>query len=114
MFSEHDHKLIVNPDRIIDLMTKLLADLELLLVEPAADAFGVYIRVQAFGKVSVFGTVADETGVELNRLHRTDERRKELDQAIGHAASAEELFRYSALGAEDRIDSNRARTEVAD
>jgi hypothetical protein len=61
MLRENDHELVVNPDRLVDVLAELLADLEILSVKPAADSLGLKIRVQAFGEVLVLGTVADET-----------------------------------------------------
>ena len=38
--------------------------------EPAADAFVLQVRVQAVGKLLVFGGIADEAGIELKGASR--------------------------------------------
>jgi hypothetical protein len=44
LLRENDHELVVNPDRLVDVLAELLADLEIHLVEPTTDPLGLEIR----------------------------------------------------------------------
>ena len=73
---DNQHEFVMNPDRFVDPGTDLVADLEVLLIEPCADTTCLEVCMETFGEVSVFGTVADEARVELNRLHRVQNQRQ--------------------------------------
>ena len=61
-------------NRLVDLLVQLAAALDVVRREPAAHALGLQVGMEPLGKLLVFGRVADEAGVELDRtsLSSTD------------------------------------------
>src|SRR5271166_1353514 len=98
MLCEHEHELVVDANRLRYLGSDLIADLEILSVEPTANPFCLKIREQTLGERLVLGTVTYEAGVELDRVHRADQGGQVIDQGFGHATPAEECLRNSLSG----------------
>jgi len=58
----------VEPNRFIDSLAEWIINLEILRRKPAAHALVLKVSVKAFGEALVLCRVADEAGVELDRL----------------------------------------------
>ena len=68
MLREDEQELVVKTDSFINLLVDLLAGGHVMRGKPAADPFVLQVSVEAVGELLVFGGVADEAGVELDRL----------------------------------------------
>src|SRR5512142_1176945 len=101
-------------DRLIDAGPDRVADLEVFTVEPAADALGLEVGVEAIGEIPVLGTVADEDAVELDRAHRADQGRQVRDPDIGETAPAKERLGDLLLRANERVRADVARPVMSD
>jgi hypothetical protein len=53
--------------------------------------------MQTLGEGFVLRAIADEAAVELDGLHRAEERREILDQCVGDTAAAQKGFRDLAV-----------------
>ena len=84
---EDDEELVSNPDGLVEGGPKLVADLEILRCEPAADTFVLQVGMEALGKFMVLVRVADEAGIELDRL--IQKRRQVVDEVVGQTAAAQ-------------------------
>jgi hypothetical protein len=54
--------------------------------EPAANAFALKVGMKAVGELLVLARIADEAGIELDRL--VQQRRQVVDQVVGQADAA--------------------------
>src|SRR5271157_5842616 len=99
----------IDPDRLVNLLVELLAPLDIFGCEPHPQSLVSHLRVQALCEILILRAVADETRIELDRLHRTHESPLLHDESIGHAAPAKETLRDVPFGEEERVDANRAR-----
>jgi hypothetical protein len=68
--------------------------------EPDPQVLGLHPLVQPPGKQLVLAIVADKTGVELDGLHRAQQRGQVLDQGIRGAATTQERLGNVASGCE--------------
>ncbi len=75
---------------------------------------GPHPLVQAPGEQLILGRVADEAGIELDRLHRAEEGRQILDQGIRDTTATEERLGDLAFGAVDGVDADRGWAAVID
>jgi hypothetical protein len=58
----------VNAYRLIDLLVDFLSALNVMGSKPAANALVLKVGMKALRKFLVFGRIADEAGVKLDRL----------------------------------------------
>ena len=91
---------------------QLLAALDVLRRKPDPQVRIAHPPMQPPGELLVLGTVGDEAGIELDRLHGAQQRRQVSNQGVGHAAAAEEALGNFAFGFIDRVDPDLGRTEM--
>ena len=67
VLGEDEQQLVMQPDGLIELLMNLAPALDVVRRKPAAHAFVLQIGIEPLGKLLVFGRIADEAGVELDR-----------------------------------------------
>jgi hypothetical protein len=100
-------------DGFIDLFMQFAPSLHVMRGEPAADAFGLEVGMQAFGKVLVLGGVTDEAGIELNRVHCTDQRFQVGNEWFGDASTTQENLGDRAFRENERVNINNRSARVS-
>ena len=68
VFREDDQELIVQANRLINAMPKLLSDLQVFRGEPAPDAFGLQVSIETLCELLVFTGIANEACEVLDRV----------------------------------------------
>ena len=94
---------------LIDHRVRAVADLHVFGVPPAAHVVLLQVHVQPVDERLVLARVADEAGVELDRL--AVPRRVEVDEVVGQAAAAQERRRQIARLLDGAVVDG-ARTQV--
>src|SRR5262249_18355576 len=86
--------LFMMTNRFVDSLPKTITNLEVFGRKPTSNSFVLQPHMDAFGKLFVFGRVADEAGIELNRS--SEERWQVIDEGIRHATAAQKRQRKGA------------------
>lgn len=100
----NEHELIVHTDGLVDLSPKAPACTSVVIPLPAADTGSLKVVVQSAGELLVGCAVADEAGVEANRL--ADSSPEVGDLLIGKATATKERLGQVVFELEQRVDAD--------
>src|SRR5215510_15842941 len=95
MLRQYQKQFVIHPNRFINSDAEFLADLNVFRRVPAAHAVVLKVCIEAFSEVLILARIADETGIEVD--WGIDQRLVKRDEAVRHAAAAQEDFRNLAL-----------------
>src|SRR5712692_10535927 len=105
MFREDYQELIVQANRLINTMPKILTDLQVLRSKPTTDTIALQVSIQPFSKVLVLASIANKAGVVLDRMGH--QRTHVDDEVLWNTSSAQKDLRNMACRAVDGINTNR-------
>src|SRR5260221_618795 len=105
MFREDYQELIVQTNRLINIVPKILTDLQVLRSKPTTHAVALQVSIQPFSKVLVLASIANKAGVVLDRMGH--QRTHGDDEVLWNTSSAQKDLRNMACGAVDGINANR-------
>ena len=103
MFREDYQELIVQTNRLINTMPKILTDLQVLRSKPTMHAVALQVSRKPFSKVLVLAGIAKKAGVVLDRMGH--QRTHEDDEVLWNTSSAQKDLRNMACGAVDGINA---------
>jgi hypothetical protein len=104
MFREDNQELIVQANGLINIMPKILTDLQVLRSKPTTHAVGLQVSIKPFSKVLVLASIANKAGIVLDRMGH---QRAHVDnEVIWNTSSAQKDLRNMACGAVDGINAN--------
>jgi len=105
MFREDYQELIVQANRLINTMPKIITDLQALRSKATTHAVALQVSVQPFSKVLVLASIANKAGVVLDRMGH--QRTHVDDEVLWNTSSAQKDLGNMARGAVDGINANR-------
>ena len=105
MFREDYQELIVQANRLINTMPKIITDLQALRSKATTHAVALQVSIQPFSKVLVLASIANKAGVVLDRMGH--QRTHVDDEVLWNTSSAQKDLGNMACGAVDGINANR-------
>src|SRR5690348_14098575 len=95
MFRQNNQQFIVEADRFVDAMPKLIANFEIFWGIPAANIGALEVGIETFGKRLILTGIAYKTRIILNGM--VGKRTCILNECIGQTYASQEGFRYVPL-----------------
>src|SRR5260221_13512287 len=105
MFREDYQELIVQANRLINIVPKILTALQVLRSKPTTHAIALQVSIKPFSKVLILASRADKAGVVLDRMGHQGTHVG--DEVLWNASPAQKGLGNLACGAVDGINANR-------
>ncbi len=105
MFREDYQELIVQANRLINIVPKTLTALQVIRSKPTTHAIALQVSIKPFSKVLILASRADKAGVVLDRMGHQGTHVG--DEVLWNASPAQKGLGNLACGAVDGINANR-------